>query len=632
MTRNAAKKFWKEYLKLSCAKGRDSTTLNPAHTFLAQARIGAFDSISDAEYASRLKDAEELCLFWDFRDTETAKNVLLNAMSSTDISDKDISNIAGILASASVRSNYSIENSDKDKATKSIHTIDRRHMNMDITPGQLVGQLQQTVIGQDGYIKNICTAVWMHNLRYSHFIRTGEAISRPKHNVLCLGPSGTGKTLAIQALGKILDIPVLIEDASSLRGTGWRGNSVSSMIPRILEIADNDENKAKFTIVCLDEFDKIFQCEISDNSFYPTSNLLTFMGGAVITHTGSSNTTTSLDTSNLLFICLGAFDGLSEIIKKRLSGRSGIGFSSEGYQEVPDKNIFKSVTKDDLNQYGIPWEMLGRLSMITTTNDLSVDDFKTILTGSSISPIKQHDDLLHRSIGVHVSISDAATSYIAQTAHDTRMGVREMNRIVSEALIPAVYAIGNDSSITGISLDIGANGLFVSNQKGQRSIPSPNKPPIRRQDDRANILSEIDADILRSVPFTCVADKDNIVDYSMDIQDASENVKWRPISQIHPKPLLASAMCILAASICTQLLDGKDLSPTMYDLFKTTDKISPAMVAHDTSDQPLSLIRKEFMDKAFENSSNLSKATQIAKHMIRQYAHKYSYDAKYCKK
>ena len=127
MTRNAAKKFWKEYLKLSCAKGRDSTTLNPAHTFLAQARIGAFDSISDAEYASRLKDAEELCLFWDFRDTETAKNVLLNAMSSTDISDKDISNIAGILASASVRSNYSIENSDKDKATKSIHTIDRRH-------------------------------------------------------------------------------------------------------------------------------------------------------------------------------------------------------------------------------------------------------------------------------------------------------------------------------------------------------------------------------------------------------------------------------------------------------------------------------------------------------------------------
>lgn len=150
MTRNAAKKFWKEYLKLSCAKGRDSTTLNPAHTFLAQARMGVFDSISDEEYASRLKDAEELCLFWDFRDTETAKNVLMNAMAKTNITDKDISHIAGILASASVRSNYSTKNSDKDKATESIHTIDRRQMNMDMTPRQLVRQLQQTVIGQDG--------------------------------------------------------------------------------------------------------------------------------------------------------------------------------------------------------------------------------------------------------------------------------------------------------------------------------------------------------------------------------------------------------------------------------------------------------------------------------------------------
>lgn len=351
----------------------------------------------------------------------------------------------------------------------------------------------------------------------------------------------------------------------------------------------------------------------------------------MITHTESSNTTTSLDTSNLLFICLGAFDGLAEIIKKRLSGKSGIGFGSERYQEVPDKDIFRSVTKDDLNQYGIPWEMLGRLSMITTTNDLTKNNLKHILTDSRSSIIKQYDDLLYRSIHAHVSISDAAASHIAQTAHDTRMGVREMDRIVSEALMPAVFTLGNNNKITGITLDVGADSLFISTQIGKRPVPPPKEHHVRPTNG-TNLLSEIDIDILQSVPFSCADDRDSIVNYALDIHDASENVRWRPISQIHPKPILSSAMCILVAYICTQLLDVKDHDPTMYNLLTITDNISPAMVAHDTSGQPLNLIRKEFMDKALSNPTNLSKATQIAKHMIRQYAHKYSYDAKYSKK
>ena len=627
MTRDTAKKFWKEHIKLACAGGSHLPIPNPADTFNALAYSGGFDSLSDEDYEEKLKDAREISSFWNSH-RETVGNVLKDALARTDISDKDIARIAGILASASVRSDYDTEGQNEKRLDGDHFSPDGRDINMDMTPEQLVRQVKQTVIGQDNYIQDICTAVWMHSLRYTHFIRTGEAISHPKHNVLCLGRSGTGKTLAIQTLGKILDIPVLIEDASSLRGSGWKGNSVSSMIPRIIELSGNDGDKARFTIVCLDEFDKIFQCQVTDKSFSPVNNLLTFMGGALITHSESNNNTASLDTSDLLFICLGAFDGLKEIIQKRLSGRSGIGFGSDGYREPPEKDIFQLATKDDLSQYGIPWEMLGRLSLITTTKDRSIEDLKHILTSSEMSPIKQHDDLLHRSIHAHVGISDAAASHIAQIAHDSHMGAREMGRIVSEALMPAIYNIGNDNSVAGITLDVGQDGLFVSYQKGARPVPSP-KEQADSQEDRPGMLTEIDLDILQSVPFSCKTDQNSIIDYTMEIYNASEKVSWRPISQIHPKPLLASAMCILTASICTQLMNVENQNPTMYDLITVADSLSPAMVAYNPSVQPLNLMRQEFMGKALENSVNSSKAAEITKHMIRQYAHQRSYEAKY---
>lgn len=175
---------------------------------------------------------------------------------------------------------------------------------------------------------------------------------------------------------------------------------------------------------------------------------------------------------------------------------------------------------------------------------------------------------------------------------------------------------------------MGQDGLFISYQKGARPVPSPKKQ-ADSQENRPGMLTEIDMDVLQSVPFSCKTDQNSIIDYTMEIHDASENVRWRPLSQIHPQPLLASAMCILTASICTQLMDTENQNPTMHDLYEAADSLSPAMVAHDSSVQPLNLIRREFMDKALENSVNFSKAAQITKHMIRQYAHQRSYEAKY---
>lgn len=196
---------------------------------------------------------------------------------------------------------------------------------MGMTARDLVKELQKTVIGQDAWLETLCTSAWMHNLKYKHFLETGEIISQPKLNILCIGKSGTGKTLAVQTLAKLLDLPVVIEDASALRGAGWRGTSVTSIIVHALEAAGEDENKARHSIIVLDEFDKIFCSQVADQSFYPTSNLLTFIGGNIVTHS-DNKLNCSLDTSSMLFVCLGAFSGLEKIIQKRLSGDTVIGF------------------------------------------------------------------------------------------------------------------------------------------------------------------------------------------------------------------------------------------------------------------------------------------------------------------
>ena len=126
MRRNAAKQFWTKYIKLACAKGTDITVLNPVHTFIQHAHMGIFDKISDKDFAKKQDDIKDLSSFWDCRDTKTAKNVLLNAMAKTDITDTDISNIAGILASASVRTHYHTKELDKDKATEGISNPDSK--------------------------------------------------------------------------------------------------------------------------------------------------------------------------------------------------------------------------------------------------------------------------------------------------------------------------------------------------------------------------------------------------------------------------------------------------------------------------------------------------------------------------
>lgn len=334
------------------------------------------------------------------------------------------------------------------------------------TPQGIFRQLSKTVSGQDGYLKSLSTAAWVHLLKYRLYINgLQDPSGRPKQNLLVIGGPGTGKTLSIQTLGRILDLPVIIEDATQLSGEGWRGRSISSIIPNIFE-ATEDEEKRPFSIVCFDEIDKVFKSgrsnfgSVGSSGFLPLNNLLTFLNGGVISCQENKYTYT-LDTSNLLVILLGAFEGLDEIIEKRLSGGRQIGFCGSGDSEPADGDILQHVTEADLHEFGISWELLGRISLISGTRPLSAADYKKILKESDMSPVSQFDSLLSLASDIRVSITDDATDYIAQKAAQSREGARMLARMVSETLQPVVFDIPNDRSISEISIDCGNSGLLV---------------------------------------------------------------------------------------------------------------------------------------------------------------------------
>lgn len=269
---------------------------------------------------------------------------------------------------------------------------------MTISPEQLFSQLQDTatIKGQDDFLKSLCTATWLHHSRYDYFNRTGKAINKPSLNLLCLGESDV--KIIIQALGKILDLPVLIEDASQLRGEGWNGGKpVSSMVSRIFESANGDGIKAKYCIVFLDNIDKVFQYNVinRDSKFNPVKDLMNFIDGSNITYIDSGKEL-SLNTENLLFICSGTFeegfdDNLSNTIKRRLSKTS----KSEELPEIPKKNIFEFATKEDLYRCDctILWRSLIGVSLIPTTNDISIGDHS--LTDTKNNLIQELKDVLY---------------------------------------------------------------------------------------------------------------------------------------------------------------------------------------------------------------------------------------------
>ena len=299
----------------------------------------------------------------------------------------------------------------------------------DYTPKELYDILRKKVIGQEDYLKKLATCIWMHNRR----IQAKEEFYQKdvlKQNLLVIGPSGSGKTYGAQILAELYGMDLLIVDMSSFTGTGWKGRDVRDMIKDLYHLCGSDKARTEKAIVFLDELDKAcLQKDMDhDKSFAVEHALLKLIEGTqyIIEDV--------IDTENILFIGAGAFEGLDEIVKKRTAKKT-IGFirsEEETYEE-------ETVTKEDLQEYGMSPQLLGRFADIAVLNELDEDDLSRILLESKSSVITKLDNTLKWSCGVRLSVDELGAKAAARLAYRKGTGARGLNQIITPLVNEALF-------------------------------------------------------------------------------------------------------------------------------------------------------------------------------------------------
>lgn len=332
------------------------------------------------------------------------------------------------------------------------------------TPSQIYNFLNEYIIGQDVAKRTLAVAVYNHYKRHSVAAKSDVEIQ--KSNVLLVGPTGTGKTLFAQTLARILDVPFAIADATTLTEAGYVGDDVESVLTRLLQNA-NDVERAGRGIIYIDEIDKIARKSENPSLTRDVSGegvqqaLLKLIegtvanvsaGGAGRKHPGEA--TVQLDTSKILFICGGAFDGLNKIIGNRMSERRGIGFGAhvESKEERNAKNFLKDVEPEDLVKFGIIPELIGRLPVITTLEALDEDALVKILTEPKNAVVKQFMAMLEMD-GVKLNITEDGLRAIAKMAVARKTGARGLRSILEKILMQPMFDAPDKEDLTEIVID-----------------------------------------------------------------------------------------------------------------------------------------------------------------------------------
>lgn len=375
--------------------------------------------------------------------------------------------------------------------------------NTQLTPALLEQELKKKIIGQDVYLHDLSTCIWLHNERRQYFLRTGKKISRPKYNLFVLGKSGMGKTSAIKAAADILGMTLVVEDASELRGAGWKGKQVSDIVYDIAK-ATLKRNKTleeadEFAIVVLDEIDKVFEPRAKDRTFSPVANLLKFIEGTEIS-LGEGEKRMTLSTDNILFIAIGAFDGLDEIIKERMAPKR-LGFFTEDRESaLSDSNILRNVTTDDLHAYGVSEQLLGRFPILTVMNELTAGDYENILLKSEISPVFELNHLLQKEEGVQVSMTLDAAAHMAKHISDRGIGARGLQSEMVKVLKEPLYHLADRKEVCEYRVDY-RDDFVVDEIVGNRCRIQPRTPaermvmePVEKEKLGAISLEEVHED------------------------------------------------------------------------------------------------------------------------------------------
>lgn len=400
-------------------------------------------------------------------------------------------------------------------------------------PEQLEQELKKTIIGQDRYIHDLATCLWLHNQRCEHFLRTGELISRPKYNMLVIGKSGMGKTSTIEA-------------------------------------------------AC-----------------------------------GDGNSRLRLQTDNLLFIAVGAFDGLDEIISKRVQPKR-IGFSTQSETVSFEKNLLQQVTPSDLAAYGVSQQFLGRLPIITVMNELEVADYEKILLDSAISPVLQLNNLMKQEQNAEITISQEAAKKLAQKVKATTLGARALQGEVMSLLKDTLYSLQEDTEHAGYCIDYDEDFLIRALPGERKPLRGKKKVSFRLTEEERKCIKQVDLDFIWE-------EGDSIRTYAEDMfepfetQDFGENPS-QGLVDLYDYVTIRKAQFFMAAVITEMILASKfeGKKKNMMTLLNILRLFYPQDVTENM--HPLEKWRDDFIERShIKNPRELNKIREIAWEVARKH-------------
>jgi ATP-dependent Clp protease ATP-binding subunit ClpX len=344
-------------------------------------------------------------------------------------------------------------------------------------PKEIYEELEKYVIGQTRAKKAMAVAV------YNHYKRVGQRaqghkgeVEISKGNILLIGPTGCGKTLLAQTLAKKLDVPFAIADATTLTEAGYVGEDVESVIKALLRNAGGDVEKAARGIVCIDEIDKIARKGGGPSITRDVSGegvqqaLLKILEGkqATITPDGARNRPQQeliqIDTTNILFICTGAFNGLEDVVRRRV-GERGLGFGAKiADRRDQDRDMLRSLARtEDLVKFGMIPEFMGRLPILVSCDMLDVESLTRVLWEPKNALAKQYQRLFELE-GVKLRFSDDALRAVAEEAHRRKSGARGLRAIVEEVMLDVMYEI---PSLTGVQECVVTRDVITKRERPQ---------------------------------------------------------------------------------------------------------------------------------------------------------------------